>query len=162
MFNNKISLFWSYRHNVIYCCSLEQHSVVWLHFLSVVSIICAWGRWRKIKLPINNSEFQRVVLCTVAAGLFEEIWRYTLRRTDNFFFMYWHAQIKENRPSGPEEPYWGTKAHKLQMASWTVSHAYKWLFVHVAAELLDPVCKQAAVHTGLPNSFHRKLQRKVI
>lgn len=65
----------------------QQHSVVWRHFLSVVSIILAWGRWRKRKLLINNSEFQHVVLCTVAACVFAEIGRYTLRGAGIFFYV---------------------------------------------------------------------------
>lgn len=55
-----------------------------------------------MKPAINNSEFQHVVLCTLAARLFEEICRYTHRQAVNYF-MYWKAQINQSWPSGEQK-----------------------------------------------------------
>lgn len=45
--------------------------------LTTLPFICIYhmslGKMKKIRMSINNSEYQCVVLCTVAAGLFVEI-----------------------------------------------------------------------------------------
>lgn len=87
----------------------------------------AWGKWRRIKLQIIQ-KLQHVVICTVAARLFVEIWKYGWR--EGFFYVL-ESSNETNLAMWPRRAQLRGKKYKKN---------YKWLLELSLIPINDCLC----------------------